>query len=67
MAASATMAWPQGPGPLDEARIHAANDAMGRDGLGPIATGSRDLYDDEELSVPLPPPSGLTRLLVWRA
>ncbi len=62
VAASATMAWPQGPGPLDEARIHAANDAMGRDGLRVIATGSRDLDDDEELSVPLPPPSGLTFL-----
>ncbi len=62
MAASDSMARVQGPGALDDALIHAANEAMGRDGLRVIATGSRELGDGEELSVPLPPPSGLTFL-----
>lgn len=60
--AAADMAGAEGGLPLDVARIHAANEEMGRDGLRVIATGSRILREDEELTVPLPPPSGLTFL-----
>jgi len=62
MDASSTMANENGEGPLDESLIHAANEAMGRDGLRVIATGSRILADDEELPAALPAPSGLTFL-----
>lgn len=62
LAAADKMAWPHGLGPLEGALVHAANEEMGRDGLRVIATGSRELADGEELSVPLPPPSGLTFL-----
>ncbi|WP_240792869.1 cation-translocating P-type ATPase [Arthrobacter crystallopoietes] len=62
LAAAVDMAGPEGTLPLDEARIHAANEQMGRDGLRVIATGSRMLSGDEALPVPLPPPSGLTFL-----
>jgi len=49
-------------GPLDEARIHAANEEMGREGLRVIAAGSRVLGADENVTRPLPPPAGLTFL-----
>ena len=62
MEAAGTIAREDGEGPLDHALIHAANDAMGRDGLRVIATGSRVLSDGEVLAVPVPPPSGLTFL-----
>lgn len=62
MGAAGTMAWEDGELPLDPALIHAANEAMGRDGLRVIATGSRVLTDGEVLAAPLPPPSGLTFL-----
>ncbi len=62
LAAAATMAREDGEGPCDPALIHAANEALGRDGLRVIATGSRRLADDEELRAPLPAPSGLTFL-----
>lgn len=60
--AAATMAGVDGDRPLDIAGIHAANEAMGRDGLRVIAAGSRVIADDEEIESPLPPPSGLTFL-----
>lgn len=60
--AAVDLAGPEGGTPLDAARIHEANEEMGRDGLRVIATGSRLLRDDEEIAVPLPPPSGLTFL-----
>ncbi|WLQ07084.1 cation-translocating P-type ATPase [Arthrobacter oryzae] len=62
MDASGTMALVSGEGPLDQALIHSANDAMGRDGLRVIAAGSRILAADEELPSALPAPSGLTFL-----
>ena len=62
MNAAGTMAREDGGVPLDQELIHAANEAMGRDGLRVIATGSRILGPDEELPAPLPPPSGLTFL-----
>ncbi|WP_160666278.1 cation-translocating P-type ATPase [Pseudarthrobacter sp. ATCC 49987] len=62
LAAAVDMAGPGRTLPLDEARIHAANEAMGRDGLRVIAAGSRILAENEELRSPLPPPSGLTFL-----
>lgn len=62
ISAAGTMAREDGEGPLDPALIHAANEAMGRDGLRVIATGSRVLSDGEVLPAPLPPPSGLTFL-----
>ncbi|MET3951497.1 HAD-IC family P-type ATPase [Arthrobacter sp. UYEF36] len=62
MNAAGTMAREDGEVPLDQALIHAANEAMGRDGLRVIATGSRILDPGEELPAPLPPPSGLTFL-----
>ncbi len=49
-------------GPLDEARIHAANEEMGSEGLRVIATGRRVIADDEQLREPLSAPSGLTFL-----
>ncbi|WP_255527410.1 HAD-IC family P-type ATPase [Pseudarthrobacter sp. AB1] len=57
--AAGTMANDDGEGPLDQALIHAANEAMGRDGLRVIATGSRMLDDNEELPAVLPVPAGL--------
>ncbi len=62
LAGAVVLAVPGGTVPLDEAQVHAANEAMGRDGLRVIATGSRILADSEELPSPLPPPSGLTFL-----
>ncbi|GAA1108278.1 hypothetical protein GCM10009582_02440 [Arthrobacter flavus] len=62
LAGSVVLAAPSGTVPLDEAQVHAANEAMGSDGLRVIATGSRVLADTEELLTPLPPPSGLTFL-----
>lgn len=62
ISAAGTMAREDGESPLDPALIHAANEAMGRDGLRVIATGSRILDLGEELPAPLPPPSGLTFL-----
>lgn len=62
LAAAVDMAGPRGTVPLDQARIHAANEAMGRDGLRVIAAGSRMLGGNEELHLRLPPPSGLTFL-----
>lgn len=62
MGAAGTMAREDGEGPVDQVLIHAANEAMGRDGLRVIATGFRILADDENLPAPLPPPSGLTFL-----
>lgn len=62
LASSVDMAGPGGIRPLDRAQVHAANEAMGRDGLRVIAAGSRVLADDEEIRSPLPPPSGLTFL-----
>lgn len=49
-------------GPIDEWRVHEANEEMGRDGLRVIATGIRVLGDDEEIVQPLPAPTGLTFL-----
>ena len=43
MDAAVAMARADGDGPLDHTLIHAANEAMGRDGLRVIATGSRIL------------------------
>ncbi|HSO90669.1 MAG TPA: HAD-IC family P-type ATPase [Arthrobacter sp.] len=60
--AAVTMAGVGGTVPLDEAQVHAANEAMGRDGLRVIAAGSRFVADDEQIESPLPPPSGLTFL-----
>ncbi|WP_052500598.1 cation-translocating P-type ATPase [Arthrobacter sp. SPG23] len=60
--AAVDMAGARGNLPLDAARIHAANEEMGREGLRVIATGSRMISDDEDVTVPLPPPSGLTFL-----
>lgn len=60
--AAADMAGAQGTLPLDPARIHAANEEMGREGLRVIATGSRIIPDDEDVTVPLRHPSGLTFL-----
>ncbi|HSO92086.1 MAG TPA: HAD-IC family P-type ATPase, partial [Arthrobacter sp.] len=60
--AAVDMAGPDGTLPLDETQVHAANEAMGRDGLRVIAAGTRVLSEDEGLPVPLPPPSGLTFL-----
>jgi Ca2+-transporting ATPase len=60
--AAVAVAHPDGTGTLDEAQVHAANEEMGREGLRVIATGSRAVADDEELSHPLPAPSGLTFL-----
>lgn len=62
LAGSVDMAGPGSTLPLDEAQVHAANEAMGRDGLRVIAAGSRILAENEELPSPLPPPSGLTFL-----
>lgn len=56
------MAAPDGTAPLDPNRVHAANETMGREGLRVIATGTRVLADNEELSSPLLPPTGLTFL-----
>ena len=60
--AAADLAGPEGGLPLHAAWIHAANEEMGSEGLRVIATGSRVLRDDEDVTVPLPPPSGLTFL-----
>ncbi|WP_104176116.1 HAD-IC family P-type ATPase [Arthrobacter sp. Y81] len=60
--AAAEMAGATGTVPLEAALIHQANEEMGREGLRVIATGSRILADDEDATVPLPPPSGLTFL-----
>jgi len=60
--ASVAVAGPGGDEPLDHAVIHAANEEMGREGLRVIATASRRLADTEHLTVPLPPPFGLTFL-----
>jgi len=62
LAASVALAGAEGDEPLDESLVHAANEEMGREGLRVIATGSRPVADDEQLAVPLPPPSGLTFL-----
>ena len=62
LAASVAVAGPEGDEPLDDYLIHAANEEMGREGLRVIATGSRRVADDEHLTVPLRPPSGLTLL-----
>ena len=60
--AAANLAGPEGGLPLDAVWVHAANEEMGSEGLRVIATGSRVLRDDEDVTVPLPPPSGLTFL-----
>ena len=62
LAGAVDMAAPGGTVPLDQEQVHAANEAMGRDGLRVIAAGSRVLSEGETLTVPLPPPSGLTFL-----
>jgi len=62
MEASSTLAREDGEAPLALALIHTANEAMGRDGLRVIATGSRTLADDEKLPSPLAAPTGLTFL-----
>lgn len=60
--ASVAAAGHEGNEPFDHVQIHAANEEMGREGLRVIATGSRRLADNEQLTVPLGPPSGLTFL-----
>lgn len=60
--AGVDMAGVEGRLPLDAARIHEANEEMGRDGLRVIAAGSRTILDDEDVTVPLAHPSGLTFL-----
>ncbi|GLB69575.1 ATPase [Arthrobacter mangrovi] len=60
--AADSIARGDGTVPLDKSLVHAANEAMGRDGLRVIATGSRVLADDEELPAVLPAPTGLTFL-----
>lgn len=60
--ASVAMAGPHGVEPLNDSLVHSAYEEMGREGLRVIATGSRSLAADEQLTVPLPPPSGLTFL-----
>jgi Ca2+-transporting ATPase len=62
MDAADALARENGDGPLEQSLIHAANEAMGLDGLRVIATGSRILDHGEELPARLPPPSGLTLL-----
>ncbi|MFO7690740.1 MAG: HAD-IC family P-type ATPase [Cryobacterium sp.] len=49
-------------GPIEPGRIHEANDELAREGLRVIATGSRVVPEDEDVSEPLPPASGLTFL-----
>ncbi|GGG63546.1 ATPase [Kocuria dechangensis] len=51
-----------GDAPLDPARVHAANEAMAREGLRVLATALRVLDDDEVVSEPLPPPRDLVLL-----
>jgi Ca2+-transporting ATPase len=60
--AAVDLAGPKGAVPLEPAVIHGANEEMAREGLRVIATGLRTLRDDEELTVPLPPPACLTFL-----
>lgn len=62
MDAAVAMAYADTEGPLDRAQVHAANEAMGQDGLRVIATGSRIVDEDEEIASPLPAPAGLTFL-----